>query len=162
MGSTVLATFYVPGGAVIMSSNDGAAEMKKLLDLRRTRIEDMTPPIRQFGDFLVKFHIPYQYSTAGSPAPWPELSPKYKRYKERVRPGAPLLVFNGAMKAGFGVDVRADGTLFITNTQDYARYHQTGTVKMPARKWLQLVDEDYKELRKFARAHILGQYGVTE
>jgi hypothetical protein len=162
MGSFVLAAFYVPGGRLIMSSNEGADKMQKLLDLRRVSIEDMTPPIREFGDFLVRFHIPYQYSSLGSPAKWPPLSPKYKRYKERVRPGAPLLVFNGTMKAGFGYDVRGRGDLFIRNTQEYARYHQTGTRKMPARKWLQLTEDDYTVLRRYTQKYMMGYFGIEK
>lgn len=162
MSRVILATFYVPGGNVIMASDDGAAEMKKLLDLRRTQIENMTPVYQNFGRYLVGFHIPQQYSAGGTPLKWAQLSEKYARYKRRVRPAAPLLVFSGAMRAGFGYEVRAPGDLWITNTQDYARYHQTGTAKMPARKWLQMGEADYTHLRKLAREHITRKYGAGQ
>jgi len=162
MANVILATFYVPGGNVIMSSTDGAAKMAKLLDLRRTQIENMTPVYNRFGDYLVKFHIPYQYEMQGRPYKWRKLSKKYAAYKKRVRPGAPILVFNGTMRAGFGYEVRGQGDLWISNTQDYARYHQTGTEKMPARKWLQLTDPDYDQLHKFAREHIMREYGAPQ
>lgn len=158
MPNQILATFYLPGGAAIMSSTDGAAEMVKLLDLRKTAIENMTPVYENFGRYIVGFHIPQQYSMGGAPEKWKPLSKKYAKYKRRVRPSAPILVFNGNMRAGFGYEVRGLGDLWITNTQDYAAYHQTGTAKMPARKWLQLGDDDYKHLRTLAREHIMRVY----
>jgi phage gpG-like protein len=91
---------------------------------------------------------------------YPALSPKYAKYKNMVRPGKPILVFDGHLRdsvTAFGNSdsVRAIGknSLIQGTNVGYARYIQEGTKKMPARKYLFI--DDAQELR-FER--ILADY----
>ena len=70
---------------------------------------------------------------------WPALSPTYAAYKNRVRPGRSLLVFDGPLKAS--LTGQSKDTLFQKTHQavvmgskvPYATYHQDGTRRMPKR-----------------------------
>ena len=94
------------------------------------------------------------FGAQGTPEKWRPLSPKYAKWKSRVRPGRQILVFDGTMYASLrGVrNGTGPGTIrqiypkraeFGTMVP-YAIYHQTGTRKMPARKPVQLTEEDKK------------------
>ena len=145
-------------GADVIYSVGDAARFKKIIDNTIVRMKNLAEPLGQFGEFIVTVHIPYQFSAQGAPDPWPNLSPRYAARKARKFPGRPLLVRTGRMVRGFGYQLNGE-TLSITNSEDYATYHQTGTRKMPARKYLQLKDNDlgYQKLRDLVREHVLSQ-----
>lgn len=74
---------------------------------------------------------------------WAKLSPNYAAYKKVVRPGRPILTFDGDLAASLGT---ARGAGAIRETSDkklrygttiyYAGYHNRGTETMPARQVL--------------------------
>ena len=143
------------GYDLLISYDD--AGFKRFLDAQRTKIRDFKEPLSRFGEFIVNTHIPYQYHAQGAPSPWPELSPKYAMWKAINYPGMPLLVLTGAMHRGF-YHRATKFSLNIENVKAYAKYHQTGTSKMPARKWLQLKDNDlgYGKLREYVKEYVLS------
>jgi phage gpG-like protein len=125
------------------------------LRLREERVTDMSVPMSQFGDFLVRVHIHTQINVQGTPLRFAPLSTQYARRKARIAPGMPILVLFGQMATGFSYDV--DGTsVTVDNTQDYANYHMTGTRTMPARPYIQLEDDmlGYGMLSKFIDDYI--------
>lgn len=70
---------------------------------------------------------------------WAPLSPLYGRWKARVRPGKPLLVFDGDLKQtmtipGKGIYIVRRNSMTVGTAVPYAKYHQNGTPRMPARK----------------------------
>ena len=70
---------------------------------------------------------------------WAPLSPAYGRWKARVRPGKPLLVFDGDLKKtmtipGKGIYIVRPTSMTVGTAVPYAKYHQNGTPTMPARK----------------------------
>lgn len=83
---------------------------------------------------------------------WAPLSPAYKRWKETVAPGQPILVLGGRLKAsmvGQTADTIQDyRPLDVTlgTIVPYAKYHQTGTRKMPARPPIVLRPRDIKAM----------------
>ncbi|MCC6131042.1 MAG: phage virion morphogenesis protein [Acidobacteria bacterium] len=92
------------------------------------------------------------FTAEGSPVKWAPLSPRYARRKARLRPGRPILQFDGTLYASLrGV---ADGSGPGTVRQIYPRraelgtivphaiYHQKGTRFMPAREPEQLTERD--------------------
>lgn len=137
-------------------------EFEKLFDARRSALRDFSEPLSEFGAFIVDTHIPYQFSAQGAPTPWANLSPQYALQKLARWGLRPILVASGAMYHGFSYRATRF-SLNILNTQERATYHQTGTVKMPARPWLQMRDDSlgYGELRRLMKEHVLGSYGVT-
>ena len=67
--------------------------------------------------------------------PWAALSPTYARWKATVRPGKPLLVFDGGLKrATLAPDPSySPQEMRLTIRARHAIYHQAGTRRMPAR-----------------------------
>lgn len=77
---------------------------------------------------------------------WPELSKSYEKYKNKYRPGAPILVWDGKLKHSFekkssmpGRPVSGDTRIIIGTDVKYAKYHEQtqylGSM-MPHRKML--------------------------
>ncbi len=144
-----------PGYEMLIKHAEG--KFQRFMDARISSLRDFKEPLSRFGQFIIDTHIPYQYHAKGAPSPWPELSPQYALWKANHYPGRPLLVLTGAMKRGFFYRATKFG-LNIKNNRDYAKYHQTGTWKMPARKWLQLKNNDlgYGKLREFMRDYVVS------
>ena len=117
------------------------------------RSRNLTPILTEFGEYVVERHIPNQFALQGSPAAFAPLSPAYALRKTMRYGAVPILYATGAMFRGFSyaVDKR---NLKIMNKESYAVYHQTGTRRMPARKWLQLTASDYKVLSDITRRHL--------
>lgn len=71
---------------------------------------------------------------------WPPLSEDYRLWKERKRPGVPILQFDGDLYRSLTQDsapgaIREITPLSLTfgTSIPYAKYHQEGTPRMPAR-----------------------------
>lgn len=91
---------------------------------------------------------------------WPPLSPAYAAWKRRHFPNKSLLVLTGKMKNSLTVNKsrnvifnRAGGRQLILGTRiKYAKFHQYGTKKMPARPFIKidqgLVNDWAQEMRK--------------
>tara|TARA_R100001129_G_scaffold172248_1_gene142812 strand:- start:74 stop:565 length:492 start_codon:yes stop_codon:yes gene_type:complete len=91
---------------------------------------------------------------------WPPLSPAYAAWKSRHFPNRPLLVLRGHLRDSLTnessrqmVFNRAGGRQLIIGTRiKYAKFHQYGTKKMPARPFVKvdqgLVNDWAKEMRK--------------
>jgi len=91
---------------------------------------------------------------------YPPLSSRYANYKRKVRPAAPILVFDGKLKnsvtgTGNGDTIRNIGkkSLVQGTRVPYARYVQEGNSRMPERKFLFI--DDAQSLRI---GRILGDY----
>lgn len=69
---------------------------------------------------------------------WKELSEPYATRKAKKYPGAPILVASGKMKRSLlsesNTGEMTPRTLLYGSNIKYARYHQTGTKDMPARR----------------------------
>lgn len=98
---------------------------------------------------------------------WAPLSPKYKKYKDRVRPGKRILQFDGdlytAMTGGVGFHhVRSKARLeYGTEKVRYARFHQTGTRIMPARPPIRLTEHFLRKLRLAVGKHMVNQFRTS-
>ena len=98
---------------------------------------------------------------------WAPLSPRYAAWKARRRPGRKIMVFDGMLKAqaaplnprNFGVYRVSDDRLEVgvdPGRTPYAKYHQEGTAKMPARPIIgQPTREDQKDMVKVLHEHII-------
>ena len=72
---------------------------------------------------------------------WAALSPSYAAWKEGVRPGMPILQFDGALRAALTTAAAANAHrewtaanfVFGTAGLPYASFHQTGTSRMKPR-----------------------------
>lgn len=83
---------------------------------------------------------------------WAPLSPAYKRWKDIVAPGQPILVLSGKMKAslvgrtGDTIEQFRPASLTLGTRIHYAKYHQTGTRRMPARPPIVLRPRDVRAM----------------
>lgn len=96
--------------------------------------------------------------------PWAKLSPNYAAYKKVVRPGRPILTFDGPLSASLGT-ARGPGAIRETSDKKlrygtsifYAAYHNRGTENMPARQVLPVNGKQLQALvAKAVHEHIQG------
>ena len=125
------------------------------LGIRQQSIMNLSEPLRQFGEHLIRVHIPTQINVQGTPERFAPLSRRYAARKAIVAPGMPILIRSGAMATGYTYLVEGN-QLLIENNTTYAGYHQSGTTKMPARKVVQLEDDDlgYGQLHRAVYDHV--------
>lgn len=129
--------------AEISFSSDGFEPFALVLDRFRQNITDAEPVMVEMATFQKETVNARQFAAEGSAETgrWSPLSPPYKRYKDRVRPGRPILVFNGDLKQEMtstkhGI-YETWGTGFTVGTGNpVGGYHQRGTPFMPARRIL--------------------------
>lgn len=110
------------------------------LDRFRQKLDDVEPVWELAIKWLMIEHAGafHAQKQAGTSDKWAPLSDKYRAYKDRVRPGRKILVFDGDLrdsltKADRGVRVVEPGFMVFGSDIDYAKYHMTGTPNMPAR-----------------------------
>lgn len=98
---------------------------------------------------------------------WEPLSARYAAWKESKRPGKPILVFDGVLKASL-TRTGSEGSIreiysdrgrhgFVVGTNvEYAEAHQNGTDIMPARPILYPIrDEEARDLAKILQSWIV-------
>lgn len=125
----------------VLSFDSGGAEPFALL-LRRWdhNIRDARPAFEAMAQYQLTVNA-RQFNAKGTAetGKWAPLSPLYGRWKARVRPGRPLLVFGGDLKQtmtlpGKGIYIVRPTSMTVGTALPYAKYHQNGTPNMPARK----------------------------
>lgn len=111
-----------------------------VLDRFRHNLDDLTPVWEDLVKYLTTEHYnAFNAQTRpGTADRWAPLSREYKEYKDRVRPGRKILVFDGDLRdsltrANEGIRVIEPRFLIFGTDIDYAKYHMTGTPNMPAR-----------------------------
>lgn len=93
--------------------------------------------LADMGEYLLGAHQ-RRFDAEVSPdgTPWAPLSPRYKRRKDRERPGAKKLVYDNFLKGTLRYQVKAGELLFGSN-REYAAIHQFGgDINIPARSTL--------------------------
>jgi len=121
-------------------SGAGTKPVTAVLQRWQNNLGDATPAFEAMASYQKKTVNARQFKEQGSveTGKWSALSPPYARWKARVRPGRPILVFDGDLKRemtvpGQGIyDVWRSGMTVGTDIE-YAIYHQKGTPGMPAR-----------------------------
>lgn len=123
-------------------SFDGAGlrPVSIMLERWEHNLGDATPAFAAMAAYQKTVVNKRQFDEEGSveTGKWSPLSPPYARWKARVRPGRPVLVFDGMLRRDMtltsqGVyDVWGKGMRVGTDLP-YAKYHQNGTPGMPAR-----------------------------
>ena len=148
-----------------------------MIEIRVTGLEDLTNAtgeMKKWGerpfDGVASFYIRKNWMdridrafvTKGQSigTKWKPLSPSYAAWKGRHFPGRPLLVLRGPMKQSLtdessrnAIYNRKGGRQLILGTRiKYAKFHQYGTDKMPARPFFKvdqgLVNDWAKEMAK--------------
>ncbi|QNJ59581.1 hypothetical protein SEA_KING2_11 [Arthrobacter phage King2] len=125
---------------IVRFSGAGFKPFTMVLDRFSDRLEDSEPAFRAMAEFQVRTVNARQFKQQGTPETgrWAPLSPPYASYKDRVRPGRPILVFDGDLREGLtvpgkGIFETYDKGFVVGTDLHYAKYHQKGTPIMPAR-----------------------------
>jgi len=128
-----------------------------LLRLKRmqTSAEKLSPVLEDIGQDMVTATKTQRFDQEKDPErrPWKKLSPGYKAYKDRVRPGAKILVFNGTLKDSIRHSVSSDAVSIGTSVE-YASKHQYGEGKLPARPFLGFNSDDATKALARVKEHI--------
>jgi len=129
--------------AVLSFGSDGFEPFSLKLERFQDNLADATPAFESMAEYQVKTVNARQFREEGSveTGKWSPLSPLYARWKARVRPGKPILVFDGDLKKsltvpGQGIYIVRHNMMTVGTSVPYAIYHQKGTPMMPARPLL--------------------------
>jgi phage gpG-like protein len=143
-------------------AGDGFDPFTTLLTRFQQRVEDAEPAFQKMADHFATMNKK-QFGTEGGHygGGWSPLKPDYGQWKANVRPGKPILEFDGLLRESltqrpFGVD-EVTGTGMVVGTGlEYARYHQDGTANMDARPLLgEPTSEDTKLWAKMMHEFII-------
>ena len=110
-------------------------------------IKDFSPVFEMLFDDFQQVNAK-NFSKQGTPEAWKPLSPDYAEWKAKVRPGRPILVFDGHLKAAltgispFTIKKIGKHEAEFGTSLPYADYHQTGRGRLPRRKPVQITEAD--------------------
>jgi phage gpG-like protein len=135
-------------------SIDGQAKFDGTFRVLREGITDLRPVWPEIELAFYRAELEQFNSEGGrGGAQWVPLSKGYAKWKEKKRPGQPILVLSGYLRrtltaAGTPDTIRIHEPLSLTlgaggRAGQIGGYHQRGTTKMPARPPLNLTRDDY-------------------
>ena len=98
-------------------------------------LNDLSSELRDVGSMLVEFYPQEVFPSEGRAIGerWLDLKKSTRRAKNRLFPGASILVATGAMRDAFSFDSDTNSLTF-SNSAEYFQFHEGGTSKMPARR----------------------------
>lgn len=142
----------------ITGQKEEIAKLQKLKD----KLTDFGSAMKTIGDEVVRYYAGEAYTSQGGvfDTIWPELSPAYAKRKADKYPGRGILVASGDMQRSFEADPHTD-SVAITNTADYAVYHQSTDPrsKMPYRPIMKVNDEVKDIVRQIMQDDISDKLG---
>ncbi len=122
--------------------------------------KDFTPAWSQIHDDFLLIESE-QFQSQGTRAnPWQPLSPDYAAWKAKYFPSMGILQLTGALlsEMSFSIPTRIEPLrLTMTPSIPYAYYHQKGTQKMPARKVIDLTENDKRGWIKIIQTHLVNK-----
>lgn len=128
-----------------------------LLRLKKMQVsaEKLNPVLEDIGQDMVHVTKTQRFDQEKDPSrrAWKKLSPGYKAYKDRVRPGAKILVFDGKLKNSISHSVGSDMVSIGTGVP-YAVKHQYGERGLPARPFLGFNNDDATRIMDKVGKHI--------
>lgn len=130
---------------LISFDSAGAQPFSLMLERFQHQLGDASPAFDEMADYQKGTVNARQFEGGGSAetGKWSPLSRDYGRWKASVRPGRPLLVFDGDLRAdmtqrGRGVDIVTPTSMTVGTARTYAQFHQKGTTRMPQRRLIGL------------------------
>lgn len=142
----------------------GLNEAIEYLRGMRRRLGDLRPAWQAILLYL-REATREQFRTEGARngSPWQALSPAYARWKTRRYPGQPILRASDEMfrslvgQTGESVIRIEPRRLEYGTRRRYGRYHQRGEGYNPLRQFLDVTEEDRRQIKKLARLHLENQ-----
>lgn len=129
--------------------------LNKALDVLEGEGRDLM--LRDMGEYLM-IATPTRAARQVTPdgQAWTPLSPRYRRRKDKLRPGVPMLKFDGHMigdRLNYQVPP-GQGELLHGTSARYGAAQHFGYGAIKPRNWLGLSDEDGVELIAIASDHL--------
>lgn len=140
---------------------EGEVQVSRMLSRTTEKISNLRPFLDNVAVFL-EATMEEQFDTEGSRSGgWVALSPRYAEDKLARWGSQPILVASGGMRRSLigasGASIRRQlggDTLEFGTSVPYAKYHQTGTSRMPMRKILDLTSDDRRTVMKMLQRHL--------
>lgn len=137
---------------ISLSIEDGG--IRTMLERLQGRMGNLTPAMRTIGE-TVRSSVERNFEAQGRPAKWTP--------SQRVlRTGGQTLSLSGRLRRSFSVKATGKEAVVGTNVV-YAAIHQMGgragrggKVKLPARPFLLVQDEDWREIERQLADYITG------
>lgn len=125
------------------------------LGITRKRLNNLDPPLRAVERYM-REETEKQFATNNDPSgkPWAPLKESTLRSKRQNRDK--ILTRTGKMRAGFLFRV-SGAKLEITNSQEYAIYHQYGTRKMAVRLIVAYTPARLARIKKLVGTYVKGK-----
>ena len=140
---------------VEITRNTAGPALKRLLGVLEGNDRDLM--LRDMGEYML---ASTQARAARQVAPdgdaWPALSPRYKRRKDKLRPGLPMLKYDNHM-LGDGLNYQVppgQGVLLLGTSVRYGAAQHFGYGGILARNWLGVSADDGVELVTIGEEHI--------
>ncbi len=140
----------------------GELQVARMLEGVKYRTSDLRPVWAAIADDFLQIEARQFATEGGLGRPWPPLSPAYAAWKAKHYPGAPILVRTGRLRAsltsrgGDHVEAIEPQMLKIGTAVPYARFHQTGTKRMPPRPPIVIPEEAKDRWVRLIQAYLQG------
>jgi phage gpG-like protein len=145
---------------------DNDNQFKKALNKAIKSVGDLRFPMGEISRDIFK-NTKKNFILKGN-GKYPPLSPKYKAFKRKKRPAAPILVFNGDLRdsvtgTGNQDTIRNIGkqSLVQGTRVPYAKLVQEGTKFMPARKFLFIDDAQLIRFQRILQDYVTAKLEVV-
>ena len=137
-----------------------------ILNRRFTRfvsdLTDLRPVLEEVVDALIEtFRDAFRTEGSSSGSSWAPLSEAYRRAKARRYPGRTILIRRGTLYSSLveggagGIREVRSKYAAIGTAVPYARYHQSGTSRMPARPIIRVSAEDRNEITRIVHRYLV-------
>lgn len=133
------------------------------LKAMRERAGDLTPAFEKWGDDVAE-EVRLNFASDGARFghAWAALSPEYAAWKATHFPGKTILrrtdkLFDSVTKRPFAIERIGTHQAEFGTDVDYAKYHKTGTDKMPSRPFLELTAALQRKVNNRILDHIMGE-----
>ena len=123
------------------------------------KMKNMAPALKTVGQ-VIRTSIQKNFESGGRPQGWIRLSPA----TQKKRRGSKILVDTARLKNSIKVQASSDKVVVGTNVIYAAIQHFGGQagrgrkVRIPARPFMMIQDEDWKEINEVAADYLLRQH----
>lgn len=154
---------FVGGQMLATQGGRSTAEFQKEIAQVGQRARDLTVPLRQF--IPIWFRQEKQVFAAQGIPRWPQLSPAYESWKNRVAPGRPILQLSGDLYRSLTsmtsqtIAEAHPRSLRLGTRNPRSAVHQQGWNKIPARPHVVILPETFRIASQMCLDYILAGKG---
>lgn len=143
--------------ATITANWDNDRAIRALRQMGRDA-SDLSPAMRRIGEYYTGV-IDDRFRDERDPSGnrWASLSPRYLERKRRQSTTIDkILQRSGGMRQGINYQLISSTAVRVGSDKEYAKYHEFGTRKMPARRFLEPNRRDRDEFALIVIEHLRG------